>query len=111
MKWLLILWGGPVLFLTSWYTLSYNDISFGIFMLSREANDLVFQMYGNVLGIDPETIPPLVARAMILDSFIVFGLLALRKRKAIVAWYRRRRDQSSADAAARASDASLSSAP
>ncbi len=111
MKWLLILWGGPVLFLTSWYTLSYNDISFGIFMLSREANDLVFQMYGNVLGIDPKTIPPLVARAMIFDSFIVFGLIVLRKRKAIVAWYHRRNDQSSVEAAARASEASLSSAP
>ncbi|KQS63383.1 hypothetical protein ASG39_16000 [Rhizobium sp. Leaf371] len=111
MKWLLILWGGPVLFLTSWYTLSYNDINFGIFMLSREANDLVFQIYGNVLGIDPKSIPPLVARAMIFDSFIVFGLVALRKRKAILAWYRNRRAQSSAEAAARASDVSLSSAP
>ncbi|KQS74113.1 hypothetical protein ASG25_01400 [Rhizobium sp. Leaf384] len=111
MKWLLILWGGPVLFLTSWYTLSYNDINFGIFMLSREANDLVFQLYGNVLGIDPKAIPPLVARAMIFDSFVVFGLLALRKRKAIIAWYQQRRAQSSLAAAARASDANLSSAP
>lgn len=111
MKWLLIFWGGPVLFLTSWYALSYNDMSFGFFMLSREANDMVFTMYGNVLGIDPKTIPPLVARAMIFDSFVVFGLVALRKRAAILSWYRRRRAQSGSGVANLASTSNLSSAP
>jgi hypothetical protein len=111
MKWLLIFWGGPVLFLTSWYALSYNDMSFGFFMLSREANDMVFTMYGNVLGIDPKTIPPLVARAMIFDSFVVFGLVAFRKRAAILSWYRSRRAQSVSGSADLASTSSLSSAP
>lgn len=49
MKWLLILWAGPVLLLSSWYGLSYYDMSFGFFMLTRQTHDLVFQIYGNIL--------------------------------------------------------------
>ena len=90
MKWFLILWAGPVLLLTSWYGLSYYDMSFGFFMLTRQTHDLVFQIYGNVLGIPPETIPPLVARAIAVDSLIVFAIIAFRKRKAIASWWRAR---------------------
>ncbi len=110
MKWFLILWAAPVALLSSWYGLSYYDMSFGFFMLTRHTHDLVFEVYGNVLGIPPETIPPLVARAIAVDSLIVFAIIAFRKRKAIVAWWRKR--QSSKDeAAAVRSDESLSSAP
>ncbi len=90
MKWFLILWAGPVLLLGSWYSLSYYDMSFGFFMLTRQAHDLVFQIYGNVLGIPPETIPPLVARAIAVDSLLVFAIIGFRKRKAIAAWWRAR---------------------
>jgi Family of unknown function (DUF6105) len=109
MKWFLIFWAGPIAFLGAWYSLSYYDMSFGIFMLTRQAHDLVFQIYGNVLGIPPETIPPLVLRAIIFDSFLVFGILAWRKREVIRAWWMAR--QSVDLSAARASDESLSSAP
>ena len=64
MKTLLLLWALPITILGAWYGLSYYDMSFGIFMLTRDAHDLVFQIYGNVLGIAPETIPPLVMRAI-----------------------------------------------
>lgn len=115
MKWLMIFWGGPVLLLTGWYGLSYYDMSFGIFMLTREAHDLVFRVYGHVLGIAPETIPPLVARAMVLDTFVLFGLVALRRRREIIAWYRRRFGGDPAAQPAEvpsfASKANLSSAP
>jgi Family of unknown function (DUF6105) len=108
-KWFLIFWAGPIVFLGSWYGLSYYDMSFGIFMLTRQAHDLVFQIYGNVLGIPPETIPPLVLRAIVFDSFLVFAILAWRKREAIRGWWAAR--QSVSLSAARASDESLSSAP
>src|SRR5688500_3215465 len=111
MKWFLIFWGGPVMLLTGWYVLSYYDMSFGVFLLTREAHELVFRVYGSILGIPPETIPPLVARAMIVDSLIVFGLVALRKRRQIAAWYRRRYGASRSPEAPLASDANLSSAP
>ena len=109
MKWFLILWAGPIALLGSWYGLSYYDMSFGIFMLTRDAHDLVFRIYGHILGIAPESIPPLVLRAIIFDSFLVLGLLAFRRRKAIRAWWQARRQSSSR--AALASDESLSSAP
>lgn len=110
MKWFLILWAGPVALLSSWYGLSYYDMSFGFFMLTRHTHDLVFEVYGNILGIPPETIPPLVARAIAFDSLIVFAIIAFRKRKAIVAWCRKRQS-SKEDVIAVRRDESLSSAP
>ncbi|WP_104665680.1 DUF6105 family protein [Ensifer adhaerens] len=113
MKWFLILWAGPVLLLIGWYGLSYYDMSFGFFMLTRQTHDLVFQIYGNVLGIPPESIPPLVARAIVVDSLIVFAIIGFRKRRQIAAWYRRRFGAVApqSERPSRASDASLSSAP
>ncbi len=110
MKWFLILWAGPVGLLSGWYGLSYYDMSFGFFMLTRHTHDLVFEVYGNILGIPPETIPPLVARAIAVDSLIVFAIIAFRKRKAIAAWWRKRQS-SKEDAVAVRRDESLSSAP
>jgi hypothetical protein len=109
MKWFLILWAGPIALLGSWYGLSYYDMSFGIFMLTRDAHDLVFRIYGHILGIPPESIPPLVLRAIIFDSMLVFALIAFRRRRKIAAWWQARRQSSSR--AALASDESLSSAP
>lgn len=114
MKWFLILWACPVILLTSWYGLSYYDMNFGIFMLTRQAHELVFQVYSQMLGIPAEDIPPLVARAIIFDSFIVLGIIAFRKRRQIRAWYDRRYGRTTAaqsEPTSLASDASLSSAP
>ena len=107
MKWFLILLAGPIALLGSWYGLSYYDMNFGIFMLTRDAHDLVFRIYGHILGIPPESIPPLVLRAIIVDSLIVFAIIAFRRRRKIIAWWQARRQSS----AALASDESLSSAP
>lgn len=110
MKWFLILWAGPVALLASWYGLSYYDMSFGFFMLTRHTHDLVFEVYGNILGIAPETIPPLVARAIAFDSLIVFAIIAFKKRKSIAAWWRSRQSSKEGAVVAR-SDESLSRAP
>ena len=114
MKWLMIFWGGPVIRLTGWYSLSYYDMSFGVFMLTREAHDLVFRLYGHVLGIPPESIPPLVARAMFVDTIVLFGLVALRKHRQIIPWLRARfggATSQSTGVSVLPSDANLSSAP
>lgn len=107
MKWFLIFWGGPILLLGTWYGLSYYDMSFGFFMLTRQTHDLVFQIYGNILGLPPEILPGLVARAVVVDSLILFAIIGFRRRKQIAAWWRARRQSS----AALASNDSLSSAP
>ena len=91
MKWFLILWFVPVALITSWYGLSYHDMHFGVFMLTRQVHDMVFQIYGNILGIAPETIPPLLFKAIAIDSLIVLGIAAFRWRKQIAAWIRQQR--------------------
>ncbi|MCM2294288.1 DUF6105 family protein [Allorhizobium sp. BGMRC 0089] len=113
MKYLLIFWAGPILFLGGWYYLSLNDISFGFFMLTRRTHDLVFQIYGKVLGIPPADIPPLVMRAMCVDSVLLFSLLAFRRRAKIRQWWRLRQLKSaqSSKRDIAASEESLSSAP
>ncbi|WP_417417608.1 DUF6105 family protein [Hoeflea sp.] len=81
MKVFLVLWIMPIVLLGSWYGLSYYDINFGYRILSRELHDLVFTIYGNLLGIPPETIPPLVLKAIILDTFLVIGFIVIKRRR------------------------------
>lgn len=81
MKVFLILWIMPMVLLGSWYGLSYYDINFGYRILTRELHDLVFTIYGNLLGMPPETIPPLVLKAIIFDTFLVVGFIALKRRR------------------------------
>jgi hypothetical protein len=111
MKTFLLLWAMPIAFLGAWYSLSYYDMSFGIFMLTRQAHDLVFQVYGDVLGIPPETIPPLVMRAVVVDSLVLFAIMAFRRRKAIKAWWTARQAKLSEAPEVRANPESLSRAP
>lgn len=110
MKWFLILWATPIALLGSWYSLSYYDMSFGVFMLTRDAHDLVFRIYGHVLGMPPESIPPLVARAIVVDSLLVFAIIAFRRRKRIMAWWNTRQEKVSSGQDRPSAD-SLSSAP
>lgn len=81
MKVFLVLWIMPIVLLGSWYGLSYYDINFGYRILSRDLHDLVFTIYGNLLGIPPETIPPLVLKAIILDTFLVIGFIVIKRRR------------------------------
>lgn len=88
MRYILIFWGLPMGLFWGWYYLSYNDINFGMLFFSRLMHDFAFQFYGNLIGIDPATIPPLVARACVVDTFIIFGIYGFRKRREIMAWWR-----------------------
>jgi hypothetical protein len=108
MRWILIFWAMPIAILGTWYGLSINDINFGYLILSRQMNEFVFQLYGQILGIPPEDIPVLVVRAIIVDSLLLFCILAFRRRKQIAAWWVSRQKPPSE---ALAIDDSLSSAP
>ena len=102
MRWLLWMWFAPMAFFWSWFVLAAGD--FGYVFFSREVYDQTFGIYAGILGIAPETIPPIILKACIVDSAIVLGIFAFARRKRIMAWYR---DRQSAAAAA----TSLSSAP
>lgn len=90
MKYILLFWAVPMGLFWGWYYLSYNDMHFGYMMLTRDVHDFTFALYGNVLGIDPATIPALVVRACILDTALIFAIFAFRKRLAIKIWFLRR---------------------
>jgi hypothetical protein len=90
MKYVLGFWAVPMGLFWGWYFLSLNDMNFGYLVLSRQLHDFFFQLYGDMLGIDPKAIPPMVARACVLDTFLLMGIWAFRRRRELKAWWRAR---------------------
>lgn len=86
MRYLLVFWGAPLGFFWGWYYLSLNDVHMGTNFFSRPLHDLVFNVYGNILGMDPSVIPGHIARACLFDTVLIFGIFAFRKRAAIKSW-------------------------
>ena len=86
MRYILLFWAAPLGFFWGWYFLSLNDISMGTNFFSRKLHDLVFSIYGNILGIEPDLIPALVAKACIFDTLLIVAIFAFRKRAAIIQW-------------------------
>lgn len=86
MRYILLFWVLPMGGFWAWFLLSYHDINFGLAMFSRRAHDFAFGFYGDILGIDPATIGPLVARACVVDTLILLAIFAFRRRREIRAW-------------------------
>lgn len=94
MRALLLLWALPLVLFWGWYFLSLNDLNFGYVMLSRQLHDVVFQIYGDMLGVDPAIVPGMVAKACAFDSLIVLpAIWAFRRRRTIAGWIRAARDR------------------
>lgn len=91
MRYVLALWAAPLLIFWGWYGLSYNNIHFGYVMLTREAHNLVFQLYGEMLGIGPEIIPGMVAKACVVDTLFLLAIYAFRRRRQLATWAKIRR--------------------
>ena len=96
MRILLSAWFAPITFLVLWLLMASNDWSLGIHFFSRDMYDSVFDLYANVLGVPAETLPPLVVRALVLDSLIVLALYAFRRRRPIMTFLRERYSRGSA---------------
>ena len=89
MRIILALWAAPMFLFWSWYALSANDISFGTAFFSRDIHDLVFNLYGKVLGVPGDQVPAMIASACAFDTAIVFAIAAFRWRSA---WYPQTRE-------------------
>lgn len=100
MRYILLFWAMPMGLFWSWYGLSFHDLNFGMLFFSRTLHDEVFRLYGDVLGLDPSILPGMVARACVVDTLLIFGILAFRRRKAIAAWMRDRRNPTTTQDAA-----------
>lgn len=92
MKYILLFWALPMGLFWGWYYLSYNDMHFGYLMLSRLLHDHVFEIYGNILGVDPAILPPLIIRACIVDTALIFAIFGFRRRRQIREWVRQRQE-------------------
>jgi Family of unknown function (DUF6105) len=83
-RFVLLLWAVPMVLFWGWYGLSVNDINFGTIFLSRELNEVIFRIYGETLGVPPESVPAMFAGACAIDTGIVMTILAWRWRRL---WY------------------------
>jgi hypothetical protein len=91
MRYLFWLWFLPLSLFWGWFGLSYHDLNFGMLFLSRDLHDMVFQIYGSLLGLDPASIPIMFLKACIFDTFLIFGIVAYRKRRQIRQWWQNRK--------------------
>ena len=93
MKYVFFAWAIPMSVFWGWYVISYFDLGGDYFMLSRSGNDLVFNIYGEILGMDPTVIPWLVGKACIVDTMLIAAIWAFRSRRQIGAWWRKRKER------------------
>ena len=90
MRIILVLWFVPILLFGGWYALSFYDLNFGFFFLERGFHDLIFQIYGNMLGMPGEDVPALIAGAFFVDSLLILGIAAVRWHKAWLPQFKQR---------------------
>lgn len=90
MRYILALWAAPMALFWGWFYLSANDMNFGYVMLSRQMHDFFFQLYGQMLGIDPTIIPSMLVKTCIFDGFLLMALWAFRRRREIIVWIKGR---------------------
>jgi hypothetical protein len=90
MRYVFAFWATPMGIFWGWFYLSANDINFGYAMLSRQMHDFFFQIYGQMLGIDPAIIPGMVAKTCVFDGFLLMALWAFRRRREIAGWIKQR---------------------
>lgn len=88
LRYLLIFWGIPVGALALWYYLSINDISFGVFLLSREFNDSYFGIYSRVLGVEVDVIRDSLTRVLLIDTVFVFAVVYFKPFSRLRNWWR-----------------------
>ncbi|MBA3446233.1 MAG: hypothetical protein H0T56_01250 [Pseudaminobacter sp.] len=93
MRYVLAIWALPLIIFWGWFGLSYHDMNFGYVMLTRDVHDLLFQIYGDMLGIDPAIIPAMVAKACVFDTLFLLAIYAFRRRTQIFAWFRTVRER------------------
>ncbi len=81
MRKILIIWAATVVLFWGWHFVSYYDLG-PTFFFSKNFHAHMYGIYAQVLNIPASEVPIKVAWVFVFDTFIVFGIAALR-------WYKR----------------------
>lgn len=98
MRYVLVFWALPLGIFWGWYFLSFYDINFGTLFFSRMVHDFAFEFYAAFLNtylgtaITADAIPGMVAEASVIDTLLIMGILAFRRRKKIFEWWQNRKE-------------------
>lgn len=79
MRAILFIWVAPVAFLVVWFVLAANDWNMGTIMFSRANYDLVLSLYANLLGIEPHSVPTMIAKIAAFDLALVAAFFGWRR--------------------------------
>lgn len=90
-RYLLIFWALPLGSFWAWFFLSYLNVGFGTIYFTRGFHELYFKLAGQILGVPPATVTVMIAKACIVDTLIIFAIVAVSKRRAIAERIRRLR--------------------
>lgn len=93
MRYIFYFWFLPMSLFWAWFGFSYYDMTFGTLFFSRDMHELVFAIYGSVLKLDYDTVVKLLVRACIVDTVLIFGIFAFRRRAQIKAWWQDRKSR------------------
>jgi hypothetical protein len=91
MRWLLIAWFTPLAIFWGWLGLAYVDAWPSSVFFSRILYENVFVVYEQMTGLNEAQLISYLAKICILDSLVVLGIYAFRRRKNIKAWWAARR--------------------
>jgi len=86
MKYLVAFWAVPLVTFWSWYFLSLNDINFGTVYLSRDLHDLIIELFGILMALDPAAVPGVIAEGCVFDALILLAIWAFRRRRELAVW-------------------------
>lgn len=81
MRYIFGIWAAPLVLFWGWYFLSINDLNFGYWWMSVRFNLAIFDLYGEILGVDPATIPWMMGKAFFIDTLIILAIWAFRRRR------------------------------
>ena len=92
MRWLLIAWFTPLAIFWGWLGLAYVDAWPASVFFSRVLYENVFVVYEQMTGLKEAQLIAYLAKSCVIDSLIVLGIYACRRRKNIRAWWAGRRE-------------------
>ena len=65
-----------------------NDMSFGIYFLTREFNDMYFGIYSQITGVEVDAIRSSLPRILLIDTVFVFAVVYFKPFSRLRNWWK-----------------------